>query len=215
MSFRQVAGTTDLKLGLNPLLLESNKFSKSVKQSQGKRTRAEYLADTKRFSNKFKKISGNPAFKAAYDEWREEPKVLATLGKTNTYHCHWGGGNSETPITPGELLGYIKDDGWPKDEAVVDAYGDECNIKGYSPLEPKGNFDTASKYQHVAIGRLPKNVDKARCRSVAQWEIMEQGLLNIIAALGKGKAESAEHMFAHLQSKLTHPKIESGYIKGK
>lgn len=185
-------GVATEKVGLSARLLEKNKWSAAAKAAAGgTRNRSEYLKDMEAFDAKWKVLSKNPVFKHKYDEWREASNAIVPQVARNTYLCSWGGGNSESPITPNELLDYVQSEGWPNDAEINDVAGVQSSIEP----EKRVLFASSKDYNHLSLGRAAKNINRSRCRSGAQWELKEAGLLNVISKIGKDEAESATIMY--------------------
>ena len=191
--FDKVAPTDDAKVGLNPKLLERNKYLHSARMAHGgKLTQAEYNRVCEDFSKTWDSLENPGNFKETYDAWRIAPGAASVAPKRNRYHCMWGGGSTESPLSPKELFDHVREVGWPKDDEVFDVEGQQTSVAASHDID----FAVASDYQPNAIGRLPKNVDRDHARSLPQFEMIESGLLNIIAKAGKEAAESATLMYS-------------------
>lgn len=124
------SGAQAPRVGLNPYLLERNRFLQSAKQNKGATLSAAEVAQASEdFREMWKNMGGSEAFKHAYDEWRRTlaPQASEALA---TYRQIWGGGCSATPITKEEMFEFHKTASWPSDaEAPVGAWGEASMCK--------------------------------------------------------------------------------------
>ena len=159
------------KQGLNPRLLERNKYVQTIKEQRGKMTRAEYLQVIQDFDSMFVDVPDRDVYRYAYDEWRHGrssagPQQLAKSEKP--YAGVWGGGCRATPITKEELYKHIEEHGWPTYDKTMGT--DLSDIRVERDLA--SYFGVAEAYNLWGATRAAKNVDRSNVKE--QFDIIEK-----------------------------------------
>lgn len=179
------------KTGLNPYLLERNKFMQSVKAMKGSTLTAAELAEASdRFRVFWRSMADKGALQAAYTDWRE--RLAATDDPQHVeYRPIWGGGCAATPITKEELHGFVKEAGWPTDEEVGDLRAQTTTAQMTEPVD----FSSARSFDLWGVTRAARNVARTDANKT-QFSCIERGFLNFLDDLGKSTVEAGDLMIA-------------------
>ena len=89
------------------------------------------------------------------------------------------------------MFEYTKQHGWPEQKQISDADGKESNVKASDGFD----YDGAKDFPLYAIGRLARNMNREHAQSLAKFEMIEAGLLNLVAKKGKQDVEGGQLMF--------------------
>lgn len=132
-------------------------------------------------------MKDHSVFQEAYGDWRSTPKASHHKEKKQVpYKLMWGGGCPSTPLTTEEFWAWHQQFGWPSDAEVFDEMGPEVLV----PPDKAQVFD--SSYRLWGVGRAARNINRATVPSVAQFGVVESGLLNFMESLTKPVADAGD-----------------------
>lgn len=190
--------------GLSSYLYEKNKYLQAAKEAKGNQrlTQDEVTELSTTFKTLWNEMADRDVYLEAYQEWRRSPLQVKQT-KPPDYRPVWGGGCHATPITKEELHQFIEQEGWPKDEDVNDKSMAEVRVEADTGVD----FEMCSGYNLWGIGRQARNVDRSRTRCPGAFPVIEKGLFNFIAMLGREAADAGGIMLM-----VAGPSLEEGHF---
>lgn len=175
------------RVGLSPKVLELNKQLQAARVLKGRPlTREELAAARADFDVFWKSLACHDSYIEAYNDWRANtiPKAATSL----KFQPSWGGGCFCSPISSAEFCHYQASTGWPSDAEVYDNDGTESAASPDTSIR----FPDSAGARIWSAGAAARNVPRRLVPSAKQFDVVERGLANVVAGVGKQKADAGE-----------------------
>lgn len=153
------------RVGLNPYMMEKNKFMATAKRTLG---RAMTPTEVRQATEDFKAFwasMDHDVVRDAYADWRETPQAEGGALEDDAYTPSWGGGCRATPVTKDEFHQYLKEFGWPSDQDLQ-----QRRSKKSAEVDADADFNDFAGHDIWGIGRWPRNVDRTLVNTAVQLD---------------------------------------------
>ncbi|CAK0876512.1 unnamed protein product, partial [Prorocentrum cordatum] len=174
------------KKGLNPYLLEKNKYLQAARSAKGASLTAE---EVEQHSAAFKQIwmeSDLDVYAEAYQLWRQRRDNDERPPAPPKYSLCWGGGCHGAPVTPEEMCAEIEEFGWPTLNDMLDKNLEERSVPPTADLD----VNESAGYDPWGVARSARNADRAASRCPAAFYFVEKSVWNYLASVGAGRGTS-------------------------
>lgn len=173
--------------GLNPFLLERNKFMKGLKQVKGRTLTEEEIQQGHQDFKQVWERMDKDVFAEAYQEWRSEAPT-SQAKPVVPYIPIWGGGCHATPITKEEMHQHITENGWPTSEEIRDEAGGETR----AAPDTNVNLESTAGFNLFGISRQARNIDRSATRAPEVFDFVEKGIHNYLSHVGRDAAQAGD-----------------------
>lgn len=187
---QKTTNTTDapaLRTGLNPYMLELNKYMQAAKRAKGSTLTPEEVDQTRAdFKTKWSAMEGHDTHDELYQDWRTSGKSSQQRPQELVYQPTWGGGSVATPITKEEMCKFVQKHSWPTDLELADKDKSETRV----PPNETIDFEATKNYNLWGVGQWARNIQRESASDKRLFELVEKGVHNFLVHLGKDEADS-------------------------